>query len=264
MKNTNAYDLTEANFSDTLPSGLVFASSPAPTTSCTAAGESLTATSSAVILSGGNIPADGSCTITLAVSAAAAGVYTHTVAANALSTGPAGSNAAAAGANLTVTAPKPPTVSQAFSPASIGENGASTLTITLSNSNGFALTQGRLTDTLPGNVTIKSSPAAATTCGGSLSAPSSSAVLSGATIPMNGSCTVTLTVTSATAGSYTNTIAANALTTSPAGGNVAAISATLVVSASGKSGGGAFDWLDMMFVAGVLLVSRRRGGGPPR
>jgi serine protease len=264
LKNTNGFDLTQTNFSDTLPSGLVIASSPAPTTTCTAANESLTATSSAVILSDGNVPADGSCTITLAVSAAAAGSYTNNIAANALSTGPAGSNSAAVGAALSVTVPKPPTVTQVFSPASIGQNGASTLTITLSNPNAFALSKSGLTDTLPAGVTIKSSPAAATTCGGSLSAPSSSAVLSGATIPMSGSCTVTLTVTSATVGSFTNTIAGGALTTSPAAGNSSAVSATLTVTAPSKSGGGTLDWLDMMFVVGVLLAGRRYGGRPPR
>ena len=52
--------------------------------------------------------------------------------------------------------------------------------------------------------------------------------------------------------------------TAPAGGN-AATSATLTVryrqrrrAASG--GGGALDWLDIMFVAGVLLVGARPDG----
>jgi hypothetical protein len=81
--------------------------------------------------------------------------------------------------------------------------------------------------------------------------------LSGGTIPANGSCTVTLTVTSAVVGSYTNTIAAGALSTSPAGGNAAAVHAALTVSAPGKSSGGALDWLDMLFLAGVALAGLR-------
>jgi hypothetical protein len=43
-----------------------------------------------------------------------------------------------------------------------------------------------------------------------------------------------------------------------------AVSATLAVTAPSKSGGGEFDWLDMMFVVGVLLAGRRYGGRPPR
>jgi hypothetical protein len=67
---------------------------------------------------------------------------------------------------------------------------------------------------------------------------------------------MTLSVTSATAGSYTNTIAASALTTSPATANAAA-SATLTVTAPSKGGGGELDGWDTLFVVGVLLAGRR-------
>jgi hypothetical protein len=67
-------------------------------------------------------------------------------------------------------------------------------------------------------------------------------------------------VKSATAGNYTNSIAANALSTGPAGSNSAGASASLDVMVPGKSGGGDLDWLDMMFVAGVLLAGRRYRG----
>jgi hypothetical protein len=73
-----------------------------------------------------------------------------------------------------------------------------------------------------------------------------------------------MSVTSATAGTYTNTITANAVTTTPAASNSTAVSANLTVTAPSKSGGGALDWLDMMFVAGVLLAVRRRAVRPPR
>jgi hypothetical protein len=36
------------------------------------------------------------------------------------------------------------------------------------------------------------------------------------------------------------------------------------VTAPSKSGGGAVDWLDMMFVVGVLLAGRRHVVRPPR
>jgi len=88
--------------------------------------------------------------------------------------------------------------------------------------------------------------------------------LAGANIPANGNCSVTISVKSATAGNYSNDVAANALSTAPAGGNSASASASLTVTAPSGGGGGGLDWLDMMFVVGVLLAGRRHvGRGPP-
>jgi serine protease len=258
LHNANGFALTQSTFTDTLPAGITIGSSPAPASSCTGANGSLTTASNSISLSGANIPANGSCTVTVSVSGAAAGSYTNAIAANALTTGPAGSNAAASSATLTVTAPKPPAVSASFAPASVAVNGTSTLTITLSNPNAYALTAVGLTDMMPSNLTVKTSPAAATTCGGTLSVPANSVMLSGAAIPASGTCTLTLTVSSGTTGSYSNTIAAGAVSSNPGGGNTAAATATLTVSASkGGGGGGALDWLDVMFVIGVLLAGRR-------
>jgi serine protease len=169
---------------------------------------------------------------------------------------------------MTVT-PVKPTVTEAFSPASVGENVASTLTVTFSNTNGFDLTQSGFTETVPAGLTVQTSPAPTTTCAGgsgTLTSSTSAVTLAGANIPAKGSCTLTLSVKSASAGDYINAIAANALSTGPAGGNSASASADLTVAVtvaappppSGKSGGGAVDGWDMMFVAGVLLAGRRK------
>jgi len=174
----------------------------------------------------------------------------------------AGTAATACMTPMTVT-PAPPTLSEAFVPASVGQNVASTLTITFSNSNGFALTQSGFTETLPAQLSIQTSPAPTTTCAGAsgtLTSSTSTVTMAGANIPAKDSCSITLSVKSATAGNYTNSIAANALSTGPAGSNSAGASASLDVTVPGKSGGGSLDWLDMMFVAGVLLAVRRRGG----
>jgi serine protease len=258
LTNANAFALTQSNLSDALPAGVTLAGAPAPATTCMGANGTLTTTSNSVTLGDANIPANGSCNVTVSVSSSAVGAYTNSIAANALTTGPAGGNSAGSTATLTVTAPNPPTVAEAFSPASVTQNTGSTLTMTLSNSNGYALTGVGLTNTLPSNLTVKTSPAAATTCGGSLSAAGSSVSLSGAAIPASSSCTVTVTVSSATVGSYSDSIGAGAVTSTLGGGNTAAASATLSVTASsGHSGGGELDWLDVMFVTGVLLAGRR-------
>jgi hypothetical protein len=217
---------------------------------------SLQAAGSSVALTGAIIPAKGSCTVTLPVSSSTAGTYTNSIPANALTTGPAGGNTATATASLTVSAPVAPTISATFAPASVSTNSQSTLTITLSNSNAYPLTQAALTNTVPSGVTMATSPVPATTCNGSLTAGSGTEALAGGTIPANGSCTITLSVSSGAAGSYTDTIAANSLTTGQNASNTASASATLTVTA--HHGGGAIDWLDLTFMAGVLAIARRQ------
>ncbi|MEP6884076.1 MAG: S8 family serine peptidase, partial [Gammaproteobacteria bacterium] len=207
--------------------------------------------------------------LTLTVTDSAGHTDTGTVSINAA--GVATVNAPASAGTATSACPTPmtvkpvaPTITEAFSPASVATNLASTLTITFSNPDAFDLTQSNFTTTLPAALSIQASPAPSTSCtgtSGTLTTTASTVTLAGADIPPKGSCSITLTVMSATSGSYASAIAANALSTGPAGGNAAAVSASLTVTGSaGKSGGGALDWLDMMFVAGVLLVGRRQAG----
>jgi serine protease len=169
----------------------------------------------------------------------------------------AGTNACAA---AVTTNPVAPTVTEAFAPATTGPNAASVLTVTLNNSNAFALTQSNFSATLPTSLSVTGT--GTTTCGGagkSVAASGTSITLTGAVVPANGSCAITLSVSSSTAGTYTSNIAANALTTGPAGGNTATATAALTVAApSHGGGGGTLDWLDLTFIAGVLLARRRR------
>jgi hypothetical protein len=257
FNNPNAFALTQADFIETLPASLQASAGGA--TTCSGVSASVQASGTSVAVTGLIIPAKGSCTVTLPVSSSTTGTYTNTIPANALTTGPAGGNTATATASLNVTAPTAPTVAVAFSPSSVNTNTKSTLTITLANSNGYALTQANLADALPTGITVATTPAAATTCAGSLTAGSGTETLAGATIPANGSCNVTLTVSSSAAGSYTNTVAANSLTTAQNASNSASAAGTLTVAAP-SHGGGALDWLDLAFVAGALgfSVSQRR------
>jgi serine protease len=156
----------------------------------------------------------------------------------------------------------PPTVTESFSPPSVGENVSSMLTLTLVNSNGFDLTQASLGETLPAGLSMASAAAGSpgTTCTGAASAltvMAGTVSLSGANIPANGSCVITIPVQSATPGTYSNIVAANALQTAPAGSNVAQATAAVTVTAPSKGGGGGIDWWDTLFVVGVLLAGRR-------
>jgi serine protease len=254
LNNSNAFALTQSDLIDTLPASLSVAGTGA--TTCGGAAVSLVASGTSVALTGAVIPAGDSCTVTLPVSSTTVGTYTSTIAANALTTGPAGGNTATATATLAVTAPVAPTITETFAPTSVSTNTKSTLTISLSNSNAYPLTQISLADTLPSGVTLATSPAAANTCNGSLATTAGAATISGGTIPASGSCTITLSVSSGTTGTYTNTIAAGALTSAQSTSNTASASGSLTVTAS--SHGGALDWLDLMFIAGALVVGRRR------
>ena len=210
-------------------------------------------------------------TLTLTVTDSLGNIDTETVtftASGALSSAPASSGTSATACpTALVVHPAEPTVKESFSPSTVTEKTVSTLTITLENSNGFALTQSSFALSLPLNLSIASAPLPATTCAGtavSLKSTTSSVNLTGANIPADGNCTITVPVESSVAGSYAASVAAKALMTAPAGGNGAASTASLTVSApsSGGGGGGAIDWLDILFVAAVLLAVRRPSAQP--
>ena len=89
------------------------------------------------------------------------------------------------------------------------------------------------TDTLPGIVRVAAVPNLATTCGGgpasAVAGGTTVTLANGSTIP-SGSCTITVDVTAAAVGTYTNTILADDLKTNT-GTNASPASATLVVTA---------------------------------
>ena len=108
-----------------------------------------------------------------------------------------------------------PTVAKSFNPTTITAGGTSTLTITLSNTSiDTPYTITSLTDNLSGMLIANPTNATTTDCGGTVNAVAggSTVTLTGSTIPMAslatntlGTCTVTVDVTAATAGSYPNT-----------------------------------------------------------
>jgi serine protease len=207
-------------------------------------------------------------TLTLTVTDSAGNTDTETVtltASGATSTAPSTSGGAqsACPAPLVV-APLPPTVTENFSPATVAENTASTLTVTISNANGFALTQSSLQLTLPSGLTLASSPAPASTCTGaarSLASTSTTLTLSAANVAADGNCTITLPLQGAAAGTYTVAIAAQAIATAPAAGNEQSAAASLTVSAPAPSGGGGtIDVWDLMLAAGIVLIIRAPAG----
>ena len=124
-----------------------------------------------------------------------------------------------------------PRVSKAFSPVSIAEGGISRATITLNNDNASTLTQLSFDDTLPSGLLIAPTPNITNTCSGTVTgnAGEITVKLVGGVLAGGASCELAFNVTAATSGSYTNTLAAGAVTSQEAGANTTAASATLTV-----------------------------------
>jgi uncharacterized repeat protein (TIGR01451 family) len=225
LSNPNPVALTGATFNDNLPTGLT----TVPGTAGTTCGGSATQTTTSVSLTGGTIPATGNCTVTITVTASGGGAYNNIIPAGGLITTNGGSNTTPATSSVTVTV-APPLVAKSFVPASIPVGGTSTLTILLTNPNAVALTGAAFTDNLPAGVTTLPATAA-TTCGGTPGQTATSVSLAGGTIPPNGKCVVTVSVTSTTPGpAVTNMIPAGGVTTTNSGPNTTPATATLDVT----------------------------------
>jgi len=240
LVNPNASGLTlSSDFTDNLPGNVRVAGTPAAGTTCPNGTVTAVVNATSITLNRGSgpftqIPASGSCTVTVNVTSAAEGSYTNTILAGDLQTD-GGNNSQPATASLVVQAPIPPTVEKSFTPNTINPGGVSTLTISLGNGNGGSINlTADFTDTLPAGVTVAATPNIRGTCtNGSITAGAGTGSVTyanGASIP-SGGCTILVDVTaSGNAGfPYTNTIAVNALQTG-AGSNGAPATDKLFVN----------------------------------
>ena len=96
--------------------------------------------------------------------------------------------------------------SKSFAPNAITEDNNSLMTITFTNPTAIAVNNVSFIDTYPSGLVNAASPNVSTTCGGTVTAIAGGLTFSGGTIPANGSCTVSVYVTSATANNYINSV----------------------------------------------------------
>ena len=213
--------LTGVAFTDTFPAGLTVVALLSNTCGGTA-----TAGGASVSLSGATLAGSASCTISVNVTGTTIGTKVN-ASSNVTSTnGGTGNNASA---SLEVTAPAPPAIAKSYTPTSIIPGGLSTLRFTITNPNAStALTGGAFTDPINPLLTVTSG--LTNTCGGNATVGGGSVSLSGATIAAASSCTISLTVTGATPGNYTN-LTSSVTSTNGGTGNTAG--ATLTVSGPG-------------------------------
>tara|TARA_R110002049_G_scaffold44333_3_gene129858 strand:- start:97926 stop:106268 length:8343 start_codon:yes stop_codon:yes gene_type:complete len=133
-------------------------------------------------------------------------------------------------ATLTITSPVP-TFAQATSPTSIAQGDTSTLTYSVDNTaSADALTGLSFTGALPAGLRVAATPAAASACGGTLTAVAgdSSIAFLGGTLAAGATCTVQVDVTSRTVG----TAGIAAVTLSSSAGGATATSTSLTVTAA--------------------------------
>ncbi|MCB2178278.1 DUF11 domain-containing protein, partial [bacterium] len=210
VNNPNNVEVTNVSFNDELPSGVVVAGTPAvDMTGCGTPTFSPTAGSSTLSFSGGTIAATGTCTVSVDVTATTAGPHTNV--SGFVSSTQTGTNTDTDGyATDDLTALLPPVISKAFGSTPILVNETSLLTFTINNPNqDEPLTGINFTDNYPAGVVNANplTPAVTNTCGGIVTAVAGADTinLSGGNLAGGDSCTVTVTVTSATAGTYLNT-----------------------------------------------------------
>jgi hypothetical protein len=148
----------------------------------------------------------------------------------------------------------PPSIEEAFNPSSIPLFGASTLTYTIANPAANTVTENGVafTDFIPLGITPFGLPPL-DTCGGTASIELGQMVsLSGGSIAVNSSCTVSLTVVGTMLGSFTDTIG-NVSSTNGGTGNTATatldvgvtatpLPAALPLFATGLGGFGLLGW----------------------
>ncbi len=277
LENPNGEALTEAALTDTLPAGLVVATTPAASTTCVGGVVTAEASATSVRLSGAMIPAAGFCTVTVNVLSNIAGTYTNQIASGALTTFEGVGNENPTRARIVVTSP--PGLGKQFTPPVVPPGGVSRLTIVVDNDNATNMTlTANLTDTLPtlpAAMVVATPNNLATTCPGGVGVIQAAAgsptvrLNSGAVIPPGG-CRIEVDVTAPVPGTYGNNLPVGALQTN-FGSNQQPANAPLAVSTLGYISGKVFRDnlapLDGVYAAGTddpiagVEIQLRSGAG---
>jgi LPXTG-site transpeptidase (sortase) family protein len=229
LTNPNATALTGVGFSDALPTGLLIATpnglaqSCSPGTSFTGATISAPAGTSTIMVSGGTLSANASCTISISVLGDSAGSYTN-ISTSIISTetGPNTTSSGYGTSSLTVI--DPPVIAKSFTANPIFTGNTTTLNFNIVNPNASTILTGvAFTDVLPAGLSVANGTFSV--CGGTnnlttTAATGTIALLNTTTIAGGGACSFSVTVTGSTAGSYTNTTS-NITSTNGGTGNTA-------------------------------------------
>jgi mucin-19 len=203
----------DMGFTDTLPAGVIISTPATFGGTCTSTGGAAlvrtgVAGLSVITVTGVDLLASASCTVTLNIQSATPNAYPNTSANISALLG--GLTAATLSDTLIV---ERPILTKAFSPASIPVNAISVLTFTITNgSQAFGETGLAFSDALPAGVVLANATTS-NTCSGTLTNAANTALIAGDTSVKlvtgtlalgQTSCTISVNVTSATAATYTN------------------------------------------------------------
>jgi len=228
ITNPNNFSLSGLAFTDTLPTGLVIASTPALSNTCNGTPST---TVNSVRLTGGTLAAanpTSSCVVSVAVTGTAAGSMMNSVTVTSTEAGTSSPGTA----NITVVAP--PTISKVFGSSTVALNGTTSLNFTINNPSATVpLTGVGFSDTLVAGITVASGTTN-NVCGANSTLTTTNAtngtiVLTGGSVAANSSCMFSVTVTGAAAGSQPNTT--GAVTSNEGGTGTTSNMATLTVEA---------------------------------
>lgn len=201
--NNSGIQLTGLNFADSLPAGLSVANPPNITNTCLGTASAL-AGGASIALSGGILAANATCAVTVQVDASAPGTYTNPPVTLTSAQAPP----AQSGTVTLVVGPTSPVFTKAFpfpgTPFAI--TAPVPLTFTITNNTATPLTGLAFTDMLPPGLVIDTPLFFINTCGGVLNvaAGGTSIAFSNGTLPVGTTCTISVNVTSGTAGTYIN------------------------------------------------------------
>jgi YVTN family beta-propeller protein len=232
LHNPNTVILNNVRFTNNLPAQLKVAANPQITNTCGNNNGTVTAPggSGTIDVTGIRLTANQTCEVSLKVTAVAAGNTVNTI--NFISSNEGGTAPINERATLEILPVGAPGLALAFSPNTIPANGTTNLNFTFSNQNpSTALQNVAVTVTLPSQLTIATSPEIVNECsGGTITAASGNQniTVGGVNLPIGAICTVSVKVTSASAGNWianAPTISANESGTSNVNAN-----ATLLVT----------------------------------
>jgi uncharacterized repeat protein (TIGR01451 family) len=243
----NTEDLTGVSFNDNFPANLVVATPGGLSNTC---GGTATAAdgSTSVSLTGGTVPINSSCTVSVNVTSSVVGSYLNTTDPVSSTNGGTGNTASA-----TLSVALPPTISKLFLPDTVAQNGQVLLSFTINNPNSdpntnMTLTGIQFTDALPAGLEVASPNQLNNNCGGTVTAtPGSTSIsLSGGSLapaaPLrpqpkspirrdpvaNGSCFVSVEVKATSVGVLSNTT--GPISANESGPGAASNTATLTVT----------------------------------
>ena len=221
--NPNSGQLTDVNWTDTLPDDLIIVNPANPSVAGCGTSYTLTATpgtniislDDATVLGTTNPVNPGICSITVSVTSFTASNHTnviHKADGSVNLAGVVSNYEYDANITLLVLPMSAPTMGKSFNPDTMAAGGSSRLTLTINNPDSHvALTQVALHDAFPTGMSLFNTTSTLSGCGGgsfspALAVDATEINLTGATIAANGTCTISVYVKVSGTGTFPNII----------------------------------------------------------